>query len=310
MAGLIAFALASCRTSPVASDTPLDLRPLPGVSIENARRITGRIWAGGQPADAAAFQKLAALGVKTVISVDGAKPDVEAARSAGLRYIHLPIGYDGVPEGRALELARALRSFEGPVYIHCHHGLHRGPAAAAVGCIGAGLIDRDQGLEVLRVMGTGPEYLGLWASVRNSRPLDVSVLGAAKTPFQECVPVQPLVDSMVSLDAAIDHLQACARAGWKSPARHPDLDPAQEALGAKELMAELLRTPEVAGRPEGFRRGMEAAHQAALDLETLLRAVGPQGAKDSASLDRSLAGLKSACADCHKRYRNVAEKRP
>jgi hypothetical protein len=32
--------------------------------------------------------------VKTIVSVDGGKPDVETARKHGIRYVHLPIGYD------------------------------------------------------------------------------------------------------------------------------------------------------------------------------------------------------------------------
>ena len=49
------------------------------------------------------------LGVKTVISVDGAKPDVDLAKKHGMRYVHLPHGYDGVPDDRAKELAKAVR---------------------------------------------------------------------------------------------------------------------------------------------------------------------------------------------------------
>ena len=70
--------------------------------------------------------------MQTVISVDGAKPDLEAARKHGLRYVHLPHGYDGVPAPRGDELAIALRTLEGPIYVHCHHGKHRSPAAAGV----------------------------------------------------------------------------------------------------------------------------------------------------------------------------------
>ena len=29
-------------------------------------------------------------------------------------------------------LARAARTLPGPIFVHCHHGMHRGPAAAAV----------------------------------------------------------------------------------------------------------------------------------------------------------------------------------
>src|SRR5688500_5709584 len=81
-----------------------------------------KVISGGLPEGDKAFKELADLGVKTVISVDVAKPDVALAKKYGLRYVHLPHGYDGVPELRAKELAKAVRDLPGPVYIHCHHG--------------------------------------------------------------------------------------------------------------------------------------------------------------------------------------------
>src|SRR5438094_677830 len=73
------------------------------------------------------FHSLQQLGIKTIVSVDGARPEVDLARKYGLRYVHLPIGYDAVPREQALRIARAIRDLPGPVYIHCHHGRHRGP---------------------------------------------------------------------------------------------------------------------------------------------------------------------------------------
>ena len=99
-----------------------------------------------------------------MISVDGAQPQVELARKYGLRYVHLPHGYDGVSEKRAQELAKAVRDLPSPIYIHCHHGKHRSPAAATVACVGAGLLQRDQGLSVLRTAGTSDHYEGLYDS--------------------------------------------------------------------------------------------------------------------------------------------------
>ena len=105
--------------------------------LPNAYRLHPRVISGGQPEGEQAFARLKELGVKTVISVDGARPEVELARKYGLRYVHLPHGYDGVPDERASELAKAVRDLPGPVYIHCHHGKHRSPAAATVACVAA-----------------------------------------------------------------------------------------------------------------------------------------------------------------------------
>ena len=43
--------------------------------------------------------------MKTIISVDGAKPDLKSARKQGIRNVHIPIGYTGVPEHAALARA-------------------------------------------------------------------------------------------------------------------------------------------------------------------------------------------------------------
>src|SRR5262245_15845815 len=86
--------------------------------LPNAYRLHDRVISGGLPEGEAAFKELQALGIRTVISVDGAKPDVELARKFGMRYVHLPHGYDGIPKERAKELAKAVRDLDGPIYIH------------------------------------------------------------------------------------------------------------------------------------------------------------------------------------------------
>src|SRR5262245_3837035 len=111
--------------------TPLVIQPAPPgpVKVEapglpNVYRVTDRLYSGGSPVGDTGFASLQKLGIRTVISVDGVRPDVQRARKHGLRYIHLPIGYDGVPRAKALRLARAVRDLPGPVYLHCHHGKH------------------------------------------------------------------------------------------------------------------------------------------------------------------------------------------
>ncbi len=128
-------------------------------------RASDSIYSGSEPAGDAAFAALARLGVKTIVSVDGARPDVDAAHKAGLRYIHIPIGYDGIPEPAAAALTRAGRDAEKPIYVHCHHGRHRGPAAAAIACIGIGETRGNDAPAILGLAGTGKEYAGLWRDV-------------------------------------------------------------------------------------------------------------------------------------------------
>lgn len=290
--GLLAL-LASCAAPALA--------PVRRPGLDNAYRITDSVFSGAQPEGEAAFRELSALGVKTVISVDGAKPDVEAARRAGLRYVHLPIGYDGVPKERALELAKAIEELDGPVYVHCHHGQHRGPAAAVVACVVAGKMDTARALETMRTMGTGAQYIGLWASAREAARADPATLRALRVEYRETAPIPPLAEAMVAVDGALERLQLSARAGWRTPADHPDLAPPHEALTLREIFVEIQRTDDFKARPEEFRRMMEATRASAERLEGLLRKGEPA--------DPAFAALKQGCADCHRPYRNAPSRR-
>ncbi|HZE98462.1 MAG TPA: hypothetical protein VE981_15625 [Planctomycetota bacterium] len=274
--------------------------PVHRPGLENAHWITGKVISGAQPEGDEAFRELAELGVKTVISVDGAKPDVEAARRFGIRTVHLPIGYDGVPKERTLELAKAIEELPGPVYMHCHHGQHRGPAAAVVACVVAGRMDNARAVETMKTLGTGAQYAGLWESARTARKADAAELRDLRVEFREIAPVPPLAEAMVGLDGAFEHLQLCAKAGWTRPAEHPDVDPAHEALKVREIGVEIMRTDDFKTRSGDFQGRMAAMRAASERLELLLRA-----AASREESDRALAALKQTCADCHKPYRNV-----
>ena len=73
---------------------------------------------GSAPEGTVGLDSLAKLGIKTIISVDGAIPDVAAAKARGVRYVHLPIGYDGFDDARKAELVRAVRDLPKPIYIN------------------------------------------------------------------------------------------------------------------------------------------------------------------------------------------------
>lgn len=271
--------------------------------LEHTRRITDSVYSGAQPEGDEAFRELASMGVKTLISVDGLKPDVAAAHRHGLRYVHLPIGYDGVPHERALELAKAIQELRGPVYVHCHHGQHRGPTAAVVACVVAGKLDNDEAVAAMKELGTGPQYLGLWKSAREAKAASASELRDLKVEFRETSPIPPMVDAMVGLDAALDRLELCRKAGWTPPPGHPDVDPPHEALKVHEIFVEILRTEECRGRPEEFCSMMQAARAAA---EQLNLALGRGVPGDVA--DHALAALQKSCTDCHAVYRNKARR--
>lgn len=270
--------------------------------LPNTVRVHPNVLSGGQPHGEAGFAELRDLGVRTVISVDGAKPDVAAAKEYGLRYVHLPHGYDGIPEERAIELAKAVRDLPGPIYIHCHHGKHRSPAATATACVVAGLIPAIDAHGVLELAGTGPNYRGLYASAENARPVDPQVLDRLKADFPETAELPAMAEAMVAIEHSFDRMQAVAAADWKTPPAHPDVDPAHEALLLREQFTELLRTKDVWTRSESFSALLRESEEAGKQLEQALHAEGrvdPPTAR--AALDRVAAN----CAACHKAFRDV-----
>jgi protein tyrosine phosphatase (PTP) superfamily phosphohydrolase (DUF442 family) len=293
--------LSSDETKPVAEK-------LNGEHLPNAWRLTEKVISGGLPEGDPAFQELADLGVKTVISVDGMTPDVATATKHGLRYVHLPHSYDGIPQTRAKELAKAVRDLPGPIYIHCHHGKHRSPAAATVACVGAGLIEPLIAESILKTAGTSEKYRGLYDSARSAQKLDQALLDELQVEFREKSAIPPMADAMVALEHTHDHMKQVAEAGWKSPPKHPDLDPAHEALLLREHYTEMLRMDEVAKQPEEFRTFLAESEQAAKQLENSL--ISSPVSADAAK--SALDTITQSCATCHAAFRDtrLSEKDP
>jgi protein tyrosine phosphatase (PTP) superfamily phosphohydrolase (DUF442 family) len=275
-------------------------------ALENAHKVTDTIWAGAEPHDEAAFRALQTIGVKTLISVDGAKPNLELARKYGLRYVHIPIGYDKVPTRQGLELAKAITEFEGPIYVHCHHGKHRSAAAVAAACVTAGQITTEQALLAMNTFGTGANYIGLWASVRDAKPADPKLLKDLKVDFVEQAKIPPLADAMVQIDAYFAGLDECRKAGWRNPAIHPDLDPPHEALKLREMFSEIARTDDHAKRPDDYKKWNAASEAEIKALETYLEKWKAGTEKDGRKeLDAIYVRIEKSCKDCHAKYRNV-----
>jgi protein tyrosine phosphatase (PTP) superfamily phosphohydrolase (DUF442 family) len=268
--------------------------------LPNAYRLHDKVISGGLPDGEPAFRELVALGVKTIISVDGAKPAVELANKYGLRYVHLPHGYDGIPTERASELAKAVHDLPGPIYIHCHHGKHRSPAAAAVACIAAGLIDPAAAETILTTAGTGPNYRGLYQSAHNARPLSEENLAKIKSDFPEKAAIPPLAEAMVAIEHRHDLLKQIAANNWSAPSDHPAIDPAHEALLLREDFEELLRVPQMQAKPAAFQEFLRDSHSAAKELENALQAKSP-AFHAAAALGR----ITNNCTACHQQFRDI-----
>jgi hypothetical protein len=302
VSGLCVTGLLAATTTPInaaepAINTNTVGQPIEIAGVHNAFRVTDKVYSGSQPQGDAAFAALAKLGVKTIVSVDGGKPEVEAARKHGMRYVHLPIGYDGVPTNRLVELAKVAAG-PGPFFVHCHHGLHRGPAAVAIMCEASAGWSPTRAETWMHEAGTAPDYAGLFRSAREFKAPTAAEL-AAVTELPEIARTSSLVDAMVAIDEHFSWLKQSQKAGWKTPAGHADISPPHEATILWEHYRELARTPDTANRPADFRAKLADAERAA---ETLRRLLSEN--TDTAKLDAAFKVSTQTCVACHRTYRN------
>ena len=266
--------------------------------VHNSFRVTDRVFSGSQPEGDEAFEALSKLGVKTIISVDGSKPDVEAAHKHDLRYIHLPFGYDGIPSNRVVELAKAVESQTGPVFVHCHHGLHRGPAAVAVICEATQRWTPAQAEAWMREAGTAVDYPGLYRSAANFQMPTSAQLATVKG-LPEVSKTSSLVEAMVTIDVHFSRLKLIQKAGWKTPPDHADLTPEHEAMMLWEQLREIARTEDSAKRPRDYQTKLADSEKAAESLRASLKAP-----ESKAAVEAAFAKVGPSCVACHKRYRN------
>lgn len=273
-----------------AEPAPELLEPREG--LENLLKLTPRLYSGGEPQGAHAFQALAELGIQTVISVDAARPDVDAARAHGLRYVHIPIGYDGIAPEEAAAMKKALAECEPPIYIHCHHGKHRSPAMAAIALRIDTSCSAEDARAVLELAGTGKEYDGLWRDVRE---FDEAAIDTMDATLHEVAPVGDMEAEMAAIDRIWDRLKICQKAQWTTPEDHPDVSPAHEALMLEERLREFLRHE---ATPKGMAPGFEAAHAAAAGVRAALTAGRLE------EVEKHFAVLGQSCKQCHSQYRD------
>lgn len=280
---------------------------LPTKHLPNAIQIHDRVISGGQPVGESAFRELSELGIKTLISVDGAKPDIELAKKFGMRYVHLPHGYNGIEQERIEELAKAVRDLDGPIFIHCHHGKHRSPSAAAAACVSAGLIEHGEALPILKLAGTNENYIGLFESVGSATKLSSTYLDQLSPDFPETAKLPPMAEAMVDLERTHDHLKRFSQSGWKSLPDHPDLTAAHEALLLREHFAEMLRMEYATKQPLGFSTLLKESEADALLLEKAIRQWKPNSNSTSqpADMTEPFRRINTNCINCHKQYRDV-----
>lgn len=280
------------------SPAAIGAEPIASTNLHNAFAVTPKIFSGSAPDNEASFAELVKLGVKTIISVDGSKPDVETAKKYGLRYVHIPFGYDGIPTNRVTELVAAAQTVTGPIYVHCHHGKHRGPAAVAVICEATAGWGTNTAAQWLQQAGTSADYSGLYQSARDFKFPASAELAAVKL-LPEVAATSSFVDAMVAIDERFDRLKAAQKTARQEIPRRRDTS-AHEATLLWEQFREAARMREGETRPVGFRKMLSDAEQAADRFRLLLK----EHSRDEARVNDAFTQIGQSCTACHRKYRD------
>lgn len=273
--------------------------------LHHVYRLSPDMISGSEPDGEEAFRHLAAMGVKTIVSVDGKTPDAATAGKYGIRYVHLPIQYKGITPDETLRLAKTYRELEGPIYTHCFHGQHRGPAAAAIGRIVRDGASRDTAIaEMRQYCETSKKYEGLYLAIAKGEIPSASATAAYRWDFPSAQPFRGFRRGMVDVSRCFDPLQQMVKGGFRPLAEHPDLDPANESAKLAELFAAIEASDEAKRRPEDFRAWLSQSVQDSAQLRDLLGRAREGEAPAVADATEALRKVEATCNACHAVYRN------
>ncbi len=262
--------------------------------LHNLIQVSPRLYSGSEPVGSEAFAKLKEMGIKTVVSVDGAIPDVATAKEFGLQYVHIPFGYDGIGRDDAASLTRVMRDVEGSIYVHCHHGKHRGPAGAAICAIADRSLDPAGGEQLLKLAQTSPDYAGLYSDVaRFQAPSPDDELPE----LVEVAEIEPMVAVMARVGRLSDELKARQKDQWKPDPAKPDDAPHQTALLLAEELREAGRNLST-GHGDDFVAMMKECEDAAMSLSESLKR------NDFKDAGVQFNAAQAACTRCHQEFRN------
>lgn len=161
--------------------------------------------------------------------------------------------------------------------------------------------DNAKALAAIKQAGTGANYKGLWKIVTEFKKPTKEELDAVDNKFPESVEAAPMAAAMVNIDNRWEHIRDAKAIEWKVSEKHPDIEPAHEALLLEEAFHELNRSPQTKTYPADFVQMMRDSEKASADLKKAIQA------KDNAGAVVAFEAIKKSCSDCHKLYRDNHE---
>jgi protein tyrosine phosphatase (PTP) superfamily phosphohydrolase (DUF442 family) len=276
--------------------------------LHNVYKLSDSIVSGSEPHGEEAFKELQSMGITTILSVDGKVPDQELASKYGMKYVHVPIQYKGITDEEMLKISKTFREQEGPFYVHCFHGKHRGPAAAEVGRIVLDGIPREQALAEMRQWcGTAQSYEGLYRVIAEANVPDVAATRSFAWDFPAAQPLGGFREGMIEVSRVDDNLKFLSKRTWEADPAHPDVDAFNEATKLASLLEQSAALDDIANKPPDFQGWMadSVKHSASLrDALHELRAGQGDGAQNAARADAAYKALSASCTACHETYRN------
>jgi protein tyrosine phosphatase (PTP) superfamily phosphohydrolase (DUF442 family)/cytochrome c556 len=276
---------------------------MPG--LHNIYRLSPDIVSGSEPHGHEGLESMQELGIRTVISVDGSAPDAAAAEKLGLRYVHVPIQYKGITNEEVAKLVKTFRELEPPFYVHCFHGKHRGPAAAALGRVALDGAPRDVAIaEMRQYCGTAGTYEGLYQVIAKGVIPSAEETAAFAYDFAPVHQPKGMVGAMSILARANDNVADAMKREWAADAAHPDLDALNEAEKLQQAFETALALDETQSGPADQKQWFERSRTESVKLVDALKRLRAGDAAASADAKQAFSAVKGLCTECHAVYRN------
>ena len=259
--------------------------------LEKFTPLTENLYTGSAP-DKEAMKALKEAGFKSIISVDAARPLLDEASKSGLKYAHIPVPYKGIDEANALKLIVAYSRLPKPVFLHCHHGVHRAPASAMIILKFIDKWQTDKAVKKMQEIGTAAHYKGLYRDVKKDYDFSQEVIKNHKK-IPSYNRISDFDEQMAHADRIYDRLKKAAKTNWQK-SKTDELGPAHDALLLMEAFREMQRND----KGKEYVEGLKSVEEMSSDLKTAIETGKVEFAK------KRFAAIKNSCKDCHDRSRN------